>query len=365
MSQFLGFGSGKNGTVPASGTINTYAAMTATAGDQTVTTALVVAVGDVVLLHQTQHATAAGVWELVQVLSFGAGTFEAISNLVNSYSAGAQAILVPQYRGGILSGAVTGTVWNGTVGGIIALMSNGNLTISGSITATGLGFRGGAGVNSSSGKQGEGTVGAGDTVSASANGNGGGGGTYVGGQGASGGGGGGHAFIGSPGTKEGNAPDPVGAGGGVSGSTDLTTMTFGGGGGSGGAGGSATSGAGGNGGGIIFVIGATITLSGTITVSGAASGTGTGTSVWAGSGSGAGGSVFIKSQVATLGTSLITANAGAYSGSGGEANVGDGGVGAVGRIRVEACSRTGTTNPSASESVGGHAFCGSVAQIIG
>ena|SRR3990167_4016829 len=41
-----------------------------------------------------------------------------------------------------------------------------------------------------------------------------------------------------------------------------------------------------------------------------------------------------------------------------------GGAGSVGRIRIEACSRTGTTNPAASESIGGHSFCGSFVGAI-
>jgi hypothetical protein len=53
---------------------------------------------------------------------------------------------------------------------------------------------------------------------------------------------------------------------------------------------------------------------------------------------------------------LITAT----GGSGGTSA----GSGSVGRIRIEACSRTGTTNPLASESVGGFSYCGSAVQVI-
>jgi hypothetical protein len=130
MSQWLDyvkFGNGHDGSPAVSGTINSYAAVTGTAGSTTVTTALSVAVGDLVLLQQSQHASNAGKWELVYVVATGSGSFTAAEALDNTYATAAQAVLVPQYTGGTLSGAVTGTAWNGSVGGIIALMANGDL----------------------------------------------------------------------------------------------------------------------------------------------------------------------------------------------------------------------------------------------
>ena len=87
-----------------------------------------------------------------------------------------------------------------------------------------------------------------------------------------------------------------------------------------------------------------VTVTGSITSNGA-SGSVAGT-VQAGSGGGgSGGSILIQANSATLGSSLVTA----AGGSGGAAQAPSGG-GGIGRIRVEADTITGTTNPAASES---------------
>ncbi len=65
-----------------------------------------------------------------------------------------------------------------------------------------------------------------------------------------------------------------------------------------------------------------------------------------GGGGGAGGSILIQANSATLGTTLVTATGGGTAP--GTTTAGGGGGGGVGRIRVEASSLTGTTNPSAS-----------------
>jgi len=115
-------------------------------------------------------------------------------------------------------------------------------------------------------------------------------------------------------------------------------------------------GPGGGGGGIVFIMCSNLTLSGAIISNGgngAAYGGDPFYSQGCGGG-GAGGSIIIKAQNVTLGAGLIQA----LGGSGGsQAFAQSGGAGSVGRIRIEACSRTGTTNPSASESIGGHSFC--------
>lgn len=51
---------------------------------------------------------------------------------------------VPQYAACNVTGTVTPlTAWNGMAGGIFAVMCRGTLTVSGSISADGYGFRGG------------------------------------------------------------------------------------------------------------------------------------------------------------------------------------------------------------------------------
>lgn len=82
----------------------------------------------------------------------------------------------------------------------------------------------------------------------------------------------------------------------------------------------------------------------------------------AGGGGGAGGSTLIKGINITIGSNLVTASAG----SGGD-KLGSGaygGDGAVGRIRIESCSVSGTTTPTASTSTGGHKYCSILGGII-
>ena len=332
MAQWLNWGDGHSGSPNSiSGTINTYATCTGTAGQTSLTTALSASAGDQILIHQSQ-GTGAGLWEICKVTSDEGATLNLATALVNSYGTGAQAVLIPQYTGGDISGAVTGTAWNGSVGGIIALMSNGDLTISGSINATGIGFRGGAGRpnNNDTSVQGEGYAGTG-TTSGAANGSGGGGG-YTPNTGSPGmGGGGGHATAGGRSAYNVNG-STSGYGGEACGIAALTTMFFGGGGGGATMGGSST---GKVGGGIVFIIAKNFTLSGTIPCNGVSA-----SDTFAGCG--AGGSVLIKTQVAVLGTNKITA-------SGGTNFQGWENYGAAGRIRVDYfTSVEGSTTPTLS-----------------
>jgi len=357
MATFLGWGNGHDGSATGkTGTVNTYAAMTASAGDPTVTTDLSVSVGDYVFLHQTRIATGGGACEIVRVASIGSGTFEATGNLTNTYAALSQAVLIPQYSSGDISGAITGTDWNGTTGGIISLICNGILTVSGSVTinggngsstglvsndttangGTGGGFYGGYGYvrapenDYKRTQAGEGYTAAAQVI-ATANGSGGEGG-YV--QGSHGNGaGGGHATSGGAGS----GAETI-SGGGTSGTADLTTMTFGGGGGGGvrSTGTTGIAGSGGSGGGIILIYAKQLIVTGSISANG---GAGANTSD-ADGGNGAGGSILIKTQIATLGTNLVTAIGG---------TTGSGGAGGDGRIRIDyLTSYTGTTNPTIS-----------------
>jgi len=355
-SQFKGWGNGHDGSPAVSGTINSYAACTGTAGQATLTTTLSASEGDMVLVHQTQHASAAGTWEIVRVSSDGGATLNLYTALTNSYSTGAQAVLIPQYTGGTLSGAVTGTAWAGSSGGIIALMSNGSLTITGSLSINGGGFRygnGGPAGTSAPGQQGyvgeSNTSAQNSSAQTAAISNGGGGGRRDngssnvdrpgGGGGANGAGGatGDWATHGTPGT-----------GGSAVGGAELTTACFGGGGG-GGAGDTGANGcAGGNGSGFILIIAKTLTCdSATGITANGNNGAARSLTIEGGGGGGAGGSVLVKCQSATFGTNKITALAGA-----GTVGLGDskaGGAGGAGRIRCDYLTAiSGTTNPSLS-----------------
>ncbi|MCC3156263.1 hypothetical protein LJ737_03390 [Hymenobacter sp. 15J16-1T3B] len=226
---------GKDGalTINAAGTVvNQYTrlAANATAGSTTVTVASAagLSAGDLVLIIQMQGAlinnanTAAygavtnlrnaGNYELAVVQAVTGGTLALSQPLAQSYTAndGAQVVRIPRYTGVTIGsgGSLTGQAWNGTSGGVVALEAQGTITVNGSITATGLGFRGGAFVNNgvdnnanylgagnTGGEKGEGVAGyassyAGGSRGRGAAANGGGGGNSVnagGGGGANGG----------------------------------------------------------------------------------------------------------------------------------------------------------------------------------
>lgn len=346
MAQWLDrikFGNGSNGA-PSSIT-NYFNTFTGTAGQ---TTGTIVAgwVWDApVLIHQSQ-GTGAGQWELNWGTVSSGATITLKYPLSYSYGTGAQIVTLHQYTGGTFSGTHTGTAWNGSTGGIVALMCNGDLTISGSISVNASGFRGDKvkinDTNNHNGVQGEGYTGIG-TISNSANTVGGGGGLWVSNDKKGGGGGGGYATSGENGATKNQSTG--GTGGGTAGNVGLTSMVFGGGGGQGAYYPTTPSNCqAGNGGGIVLIIAKSITVSGSITSSGQlgqnsmASGGGTG--------SGAGGSILIKCQIATLGTNKLIASGGVRTAEE-HNNNGYGGAGGVGRIHIDyKDSYTGTTTPT-------------------
>ncbi len=209
------------------------------------------------------------------IASYTAGTITTVDTLDISFSS-AQVRVLKQYTNVTINSGKTYTAkaWDGTVGGILGFYANGTLTITGNITGSGKGFRGGAEVATSGGGKeggwsGEGTGGA-STQSANtpglvstANGSGAGGGTisFAGNVESRGGAGGGNATQGQ------EIVAVVSKGGEPAGSTNLTTKSFGGGGASGGnadLGGNPTCGAGGTGGGMLDLFAATIaTITGT------------------------------------------------------------------------------------------------------
>ena len=302
--------------------------------------------GDRILIHQTR-GIGAGTWELNSVQSYALGNIVTATALASSYTTSgadaAQVLVVPEYTNVTVNNAVTlsSKPWNGATGGILAFLANDTVTVTGTITASEKGYRGGAPTSTLS-FQGEGTGGAG-TPARDANGNGGGGGENFDANNHPGGGGGGHATAGTAGSLSSNGQGIAGSGGDAAGSVDLTTMVFGGGGGARGV--NPGSPDAGDGGGIVLIYGLTITVSGSISTNGQdLSGGGNG------HGGGAGGAILIKGQTITLGGSLFTATGGA-GGTSQDANNGAGGPGADGLIRVEYCGAVptgGTADPPAS-----------------
>ena len=176
---------GKNGNVTLSATTiaNEYTALTAdaTAGSPTLTVAsntlnannrfaAALAPGDLVMVIQMQGATIdatdaasygtvtaynnAGRNEVAEVQSISGTTGITLAcNLKYSYSAAgrAQVVRLPRYSTLVLNAnaTLTGAAWNGTVGGVVAAEVQNGTTINGTVSATGLGFRGGVIDNSS------------------------------------------------------------------------------------------------------------------------------------------------------------------------------------------------------------------------
>jgi uncharacterized repeat protein (TIGR01451 family) len=188
-SQAFANSPGKNGTVTIAA-LNTIVnqsstlSIAASAGSSTITVANIanlsspepvgggaLAVGDVVLIYQARGATIntansttygditsygnAGNYEFqtvarvsgndIGLLPLSSGNSCTAGALKRSYDAGAQVIRVPQYAAlTVNAGASIATLaWNGSVGGVVAIRVQNTLTLNGSITVAGLGFRGG------------------------------------------------------------------------------------------------------------------------------------------------------------------------------------------------------------------------------
>ena len=140
----------------------------ATAGATTLTLASTAGIssGDVLMVYQAQGATInsadavgygavtalndAGRFELVSVLGVVGSTVTlspacGAAPLRFSYANGSQVIRVPQYDSLTISAGATlsAPVWNGTTGGVMPLLVQNNLVVSGALSASGAGFRGG------------------------------------------------------------------------------------------------------------------------------------------------------------------------------------------------------------------------------
>jgi hypothetical protein len=300
--------------------------------------------GDLVLLYQTRNGGAgAGAWELNKIASHVGTAVVLAYATMQAYDTTAQVIKLTQFSNFTVNTGVTLTAqaWDGSVGGVLPVLCNGTLSVVGNISATGKGYRPGAGVTgSSNGQQGEGTLAAQGTVSVAANGNGGSGGVHNQNAGfGEGGAGGGHSATGGLGDGSG------GAGGTTSGVAGLTTMTPGGGGGSGGNDGNASaSGVGGIAGGVVLLICGTVSITGTVVANGNNGNNNSGEFGGGGAG-GAGGSILVKGDNVTLGSSLLTATGGI--GGEGFSTTHTGGTGSTGRIHADyGTAISGTTNPT-------------------
>jgi hypothetical protein len=318
--------------------------------------------GDQVLVTQ-MTGDGAGRYEIATVASAGSGVINLTSPLQNTYTTGgvskAQVLKVPQYSSvGIQNGGeLTSRPWDGNSGGIIAFKVRDQLTIEGGgrISAFANGFRGGREVTWSQpdagpGYQGESYTGAAQVMSRSANGGGGGGGQN------NAGGGGGYGSPGLDGHRDYSPDDPVGLGGSTYGTDTLSQIFLGSGGG--GSGHSLHFAAqGGRGSGAILIVARNVNVGGAIEANGQGG--------WQGNyggenfapeapfggtrdgGGGSGGSIRLVGANFTIGTNNISA----LGGPGGQStdNLGEGGDGGVGRIRIEYCDTlSGSTNPSAS-----------------
>ncbi|PDV97123.1 CARDB domain-containing protein [Candidatus Chloroploca asiatica] len=359
------FGDGRDGAMPGSGNLdnnNGFGIAVVNSGSAGATSINVTDVyagwrinpGDAVLIHQAQGA-GAGCWEMNKAVSDyvgadyvgGTAAIQLEKPLKCNYASGgnnrAQVLRVPQYSTCNVTGTVTPLYgWNGSSGGIFAVMCNEAMTISGGVVAnggngatasdgfpsggSGAGFRGGQGDavyndNYGCGHAGEGTPGIADCNSHYPNGNGGAAGSgnpQVGNYGT--GGGGGNGTAGGNSTAGG-----IGVGGYVAGNAELTNIVFGGGGGGSNDNPGNSIGGGGGGGGIVVLSARTLSISGLIQANGGQGGG----NKW-GAGGGSGGSVLIRGDNLTLNTQRISV-------LGGAARM-NGGAGGLGRIRVEYCT---------------------------
>jgi hypothetical protein len=145
------------------GTINTYVDVTIIgpcANKITVSNSSGFTAGNSVILIQMQGATMdesntssfgnvispgnSGYWEKAVIHSVVGNVITFTKNLLNSYSitGKVQMIRMPTYANAIVNATLTGSAWNGTTGGVLAIEVTGTLTLNTDIDMSGLGFRG-------------------------------------------------------------------------------------------------------------------------------------------------------------------------------------------------------------------------------
>lgn len=246
-------------------------------------------------------------------------------------------------------------------GGYMLVMVAGVAEISGTVSVSGCGYRGGqvaATAQTGVAWQGESSN---DNSSQlkTANFGGGGGGEGSGNFGSSGGGGGGYGAAGSPSepnTYEGGN-HPGGVGGEVYGDAQLTTLHLGSGGGSGHPYSSTGGKTGGCGGGCLVLAARTINNSGTISADGHCAPSVEGARCVSGGGGGSGGSMWLIAD-SLVSTGRVTAEGGTGAEKGDKAGIytsSGGGNGGKGRVRVDII---GGDSAQAVRSIGAGTYCG-------
>ncbi len=317
------------------------------------------------LIHQTQGSESLAEehnWELNWVKN-GQWQQKLTRNYVSGGSNKAQIVRGLECNNLTIEAGQTLSVndWDGEKGGIGLLFVRGTLTVNGTLSALGSGFRGGAGAIDFSAWAGEAAQGASVLSSSGSNnyaGGGGGHGNAHDGWAQSTGGGGGHSGAGGIGSRAEHTSNYqqdgfAGVGGLVVGQSDLRNIYFGGGGG----GGSAykpsgqswrTGGRGGNSGGILIIIAKKIVVSdtGTITSAGETGQLGADTFYSGAGGGGAGGSVMILANNSHINTNRVLASGGA----GGKARRW-GGDGGKGRIFVASYTQLSGQSDPVAESI--------------
>lgn len=296
-----------------------------------------------------------GNYEFLEIQSVSSNTITTKTTIQNSYDGTTfsnQTVVVqrvPQWTNVTIQngGTLTANNWAGASGGIVVFRADGTVDIAtgGSIDMSEKGYRGGlhgtpSSCGSGEGERGESYPGLGGcggyVLPGGENPNGGGGGLEVTG------GGGGYGTAGEDSVSWNGGGADVGSGGLQHGVANLAQIFPGSGGGGCYQGGS-LSGDGGDGGGIIIIMANSVSVSGSVESNGQnGQGYGQGSYLY-GTGGGSGGSILIQANTASLGTSLVTATGGT-----GYQTTRNGGDGGVGRIRIEADTKSGTTNPTYS-----------------
>ena len=149
-------------TSSISGVINNYVSVS-TIGTQSVNVVSAVgfAVGDRVLLIQMKGALIdttntsnfgtilsyndAGNYELLTISAINSTNVTFTSSLLRTYNVNGivQLIKVPVYNNVLVTSSLTCMPWNGSIGGVLAFETTGNVTLNASVDVTGKGFSGG------------------------------------------------------------------------------------------------------------------------------------------------------------------------------------------------------------------------------
>src|SRR3990167_2210136 len=104
------------------------------------------AANDLVIIHQSRNGgTGVGNWELNKISSVGGGTNWTLAySTIYAYDTTAQVYHLVQNSAITINSAqtLTGVAWNSTTGGIVALLCNGIVTVTGNITVASKGYVG-------------------------------------------------------------------------------------------------------------------------------------------------------------------------------------------------------------------------------